>query len=184
MKSSIKAGTLFPKEAHKSWMEITGSRYRSMCERLKKKGLPAPTFNLYEFRQDILSVQGGNDDGPIQCRYCNRWFTLAECDVDHGTPLGRGGSSGLDNLDYPCAQDNDRKGGLTVAEYTALLAYLNTVHPLARQDVLSRLEKANALAAGAARARYLAAKLHGIEKGAKPRNQKAPETYFPELDEF
>ena len=179
MKSSIKAGTLFPKEAHKSWMEITGSRYRNMCERLKKKGLPAPTFNLYEFRQDILSVQGGNDDGPIQCRYCNRWFTLAECDVDHGTPLGRGGSSGLDNLDYPCAQDNDRKGGLTVAEYTALLAYLNTVHPLARQDVLSRLEKANKLAAAANRTRMLMAGLAAVEGKSKPKQRVVEEEEDP-----
>jgi len=179
MKPSIKAGTLFPKEAHKSWMEITGSRYRNMCERLKKKGLPAPVFNLYEFRQDILSVQGGNDDGPIQCRYCNRWFTLAQVDVDHGTPLGRGGSSGLDNLDYPCAQDNDRKGELTVAEYTALLGYLNTVHPLARQDVLSRLEKANKLAAAANRTRMLMARLAAVEGKSKPKQRVVEEEEDP-----
>lgn len=164
---SIKAGALFPKDSHRSWMEITGSRYRGMCERLKKKKLPPPSFSLFEFRAYTLGVQGDKDDGPINCRYCHRYFTLAEVDVDHGTPLSRGGSTGLNNLDYPCAQDNDRKGELTVAEYTALLAYLDTVHPLARQDILSRLEKANKLAAAANRTRMLLARAEGKEKPSK-----------------
>jgi hypothetical protein len=185
LKPSLKAGSLFPQDAHTTFMTITGNRYRNMVLRCQKKGLPKPSFTLEDFRRDLLdNVLGGNEDAPIQCRYCLRWFTLAEVDVDHGTALSRGGPTGLDNIDYPCAQDNDRKGSLSVAEYKDLLAYLEKIHPLARQDVLSRLEKANALAAGAARARFLAAKLQAIEKGAKPRNQKAPETYFSELDEF
>ena len=152
-------------------------------ENLKRKKLPAPSFTLAEFRQDILNVQGGNDDGPIQCRYCNRWFTLAEVDVDHCTPLGRGGSTGLDNIDYPCAQDNDRKGELTVAEYTDLLAYLDTVHPLARQDVLSRLEKANKLAAAANRTRMLMAQL-AAARGPKQSKVSAKQEELSELGEF
>lgn len=185
LKPSLKAGTLFQQDAHSTFMTITGSRYRGMVARLERKKLPKLTFTLEQFRRDLLdNVMGGKEDAPIQCRYCHRWFTLAEVDVDHATALSEGGSTGLDNIDYPCAQDNDRKGSLSVAQYTDLLAYLDKIHPRARQDILSRLEKANALAAGAARARFLAAKLQAIEKGAKPRNQKAPEIYFSELDEF
>lgn len=176
LKPSLKAGTLFPQDAHTSFMTITGSRYRGMLARLERKGLPAPSFTLAEFRDDLLqNVMGGREDAPIQCRYCRRWFTLAEVDVDHGTALSRGGSTGLENIDYPCAQDNDRKGSLDVAEYKALLAYLESCHPLARQDILSRLEKANKLAASAARARGLMAELERIRRGGKPKAKATQE---------
>jgi 5-methylcytosine-specific restriction endonuclease McrA len=163
-KPTIKAGSLFVQDAHTTFMTITGSRYRGMVARLEKKKLPRPSFTLEEFRRDLLdNVMGGKFDGPLNCRYCHQWFTLSEVDVDHGMPLSRGGSTGLENIDYPCAADNDRKGSLSVAEYTDLLAYLDTVHPKARQDVLSRLEKANKLAASANRARGLMAELDRIK---------------------
>ena len=181
LKPSLKAGTLFQQDAHATFMTITGSRYRNMVLRCKKKKLPAPSFTLEEFRRDLLdNVMGGKEDAPICCRYCHRWFTLAEVDVDHGTALSRGGSTELDNIDYPCASDNDKKGSLSVAEYTALLAYLDTVHPQARQDVLVRLQKANSLAATAARARGLMAELDRIRKG-KPAPKKQDSEYFTEI---
>ena len=83
---SVKAGALFPQAARSSFVELTGSRYRSMVDRLAKKKLPPVPFTLEEFRADVLSVMGGNQDGPLQCRYCLRWFTLQEIAIDHGTP--------------------------------------------------------------------------------------------------
>jgi 5-methylcytosine-specific restriction endonuclease McrA len=165
---TIKAGALFPKMAHSSFIEVTGSRYRNLCARMKAKGLPPPPFTLYELRVDMLRVMGGDEDGLIECRYCHRFFTLKEIALDHAMPLSRAGSLGLDNIDYPCAADNDRKGSMTVDEYLALLAFLDTQNPLMRQDVLSRLEKANALAAGARRAQILAAKLEQKEANSQP----------------
>ena len=180
-KPNLKAGSLFPQDAHSTFMTITGSRYRGMVARLERKGLPKLAFTLDEFRRDLLdNVMGGKEDAPLQCRYCNRWYTLAEVDVDHGTALSRGGSTGLENIDYPCAADNDRKGSLSVSEYKSLLAYLETVHPLARQDVLSRLQKANSLAATAARARGMMAELDRIRKG-KPAPKKQDSEYFTEI---
>ncbi len=161
MKPCVQGGILFPKIARTSFVDATRSRYQNMCARMEKKKFPPPPFDLEQFRADVTRAMGGNEDGALQCRYCHRWFTLQETAVDHATPLSRGGSAELGNLDYPCKQCNDRKGSLTVDEYMGLLAYLDTVHPLARQDVLSRLEKANALAAGARRAQMLAAKLDG-----------------------
>lgn len=169
MKPKLQGGILFPKVARTSFVDVTRSRYQGMCDRMKKKKLPPPPFTLEQFRADVLSVMGGNEDGAIQCRYCKRFFTLSETAVDHATPLSRGGSSALDNLDYPCRQCNSRKGSLTLAEYEALLAYLDTVHPLARKDVLSRLEKADKLAASARRSQMLAARLE--DNGSTP---KAP----------
>jgi hypothetical protein len=105
-------------------------------------------FTLEEFRADVLSVTK-TEDGPIQCRYCKHWFVLDDVAVDHADPLSRGGSSALDNLDYPCHPCNDRKGSLTSAEYNRLLEFLESPFMrFARRDILSRLEKANALAAG------------------------------------
>jgi 5-methylcytosine-specific restriction endonuclease McrA len=164
---TIKAGALFPKMAHGSFMELTGSRYRGMLDRLKRKKLPPPGFTLEEFRADVLKVTGGEEDGPIECRYCKRVFTLQEIAIDHATPISRAGSLELDNIDYPCKQCNDRKGSMTMTAYIDLLRYLDTIHPLDRQDVLSRLEKANKLAAGARRTQALAAELERM-KGSKP----------------
>jgi hypothetical protein len=178
---TIKAGALFPKIAHSSFIELTGSRYRSLADRMKRKGLPPPPFTLEELRADLLRVMGGDEDGPIICRYCHRAFTLQEIALDHGIPLSRGGPLDLSNIDYPCQQDNNRKGSLTVAEYQELLDFLNTQHPLARQDVLSRLEKANALAAGARRAQILIAKAK--REGAAQVPKQRPEIQG-EIDDF
>jgi hypothetical protein len=130
-------------------MEITGARYYSMRERMKRKGLPPLPFTLDEFRDDILSVMGGREDGAVECRYCKGRFSLDGIAVDHANPLSRGGSTGLNNIDYPCKPCNDKKGSLTLDEFTKLLVFLEKELPLARQDILSRLEKSVKLAAGA-----------------------------------
>jgi hypothetical protein len=181
MKQSIKAGALFPQAARTDFMTVTRTRYQSMVDRAKRKELPPIPFSLEEFRAEMLSVMGGKEDGPIYCRYCKRYFATHEVAVDHATPLSRGGSQGLANIDYPCAQDNNRKGSLTLLEYNALLAFLDTQHPLMRQDVLSRLEKANRLAAGARRNQALIAEFKKTGQwGKKKQKQQAQ----PELDDF
>lgn len=149
MGKPVGTGVLFPKSAHDEFMSVTRTRYSGMVERLKRKKLPVLTFTLDEFRQDILSVMGGTEDGAITCRYCKMAFALDGIAVDHAKPLSRGGSSGLENIDYPCRADNYRKGAMTMQEYGSLLSFLETQHPLMRQDVLSRLEKAVQLASGA-----------------------------------
>jgi hypothetical protein len=149
MAKPVGVGVLFPKSAHDEFMTVTVTRYSGMVERLKKKKLPPLPFTLDEFRADILSVMGGKEDGALVCRYCHIPCALDGIAVDHAKPLSRGGSSGLENIDYPCRADNYRKGAMTMQEYGSLLAFLETQHPLMRQDVLSRLEKAVQLASGA-----------------------------------
>jgi hypothetical protein len=148
MKPTLQPGALFPKSAHSSFLDATRTQYGNMAGRMKRLHLPELPFTMEEYRADVLGVMDGKEDGAIQCRYCHRWFALSEVAVDHATPLSRGGAQGLSNLDYPCRQDNDRKGSLTVGEYDLLYRFLDSLHPLARQDILSRLEKANSLAAG------------------------------------
>ena len=182
---SVRAANLFPKSAHETFLELTRRQYGNMRLRMKRNKLPPPPFTLDEYRQDILGVMGGKEDGPIHCRYCKRIFTIAEIAVDHAKPLSRGGDTGLSNLDYPCAACNDGKGGLEVDEYLDLLAYLDKIHPLARKDILSRLKKANALAASARRAQAFRAQLSKGE-GEKPASKRKgkPDVEFEELGEF
>ena len=185
-KPSIRAGALFPQSAHETFIELTRRQYGNMVGRMKKLKLPPPPFNLDAYRHDILGVMGGKEDGAIECRYCHRFYTIAEIAVDHAKPLSRGGSAGLDNLDYPCAADNDGKGGLEVDEYLDLLGYLEKVHPLARKDILSRLKKANALAASARRAQALVAELSNANGGGKrpTKGKSKPDAEFDEMGAF
>ena len=144
----VGTGSLFPQTVHDLFMSITGSRYSGMVSRMKRKKLPPLQFSLKEFRDDILGVMGGKADGAIQCRYCHGFFTLDGISVDHAKPLSRGGDAGLSNLDYPCRACNQIKGSMDVGEFTRLLSFLETI-PLARTDVIKRLQQSVALAAGA-----------------------------------
>ena|ERR1700677_3578089 len=148
MAKPVGTGSLFPKDSHKDFFDITRARYSSMADRMKRKKLPPLQFTLDEFRADILGVMGGKEDGAVVCRYCKMAFTLDGIAVDHAKALSRGGSAGLDNLDYPCRPCNNRKGSMDPLEFKALLAFLETI-PLARIDVLKRLEQSVSLAAGA-----------------------------------
>ena len=150
MKRPAGVGALFANKAKSGFLSLTGSRYDSMAARMEKKKLPPLPFTKAEFRAHVLAALGGHDDGAVRCRYCNAWFILEELAVDHAIPLSRGGSPGLDNLEYPCKSCNDRKGSMSPDEYLALLAFLETI-PLARIDVLKRLEQSVKLAAGARR---------------------------------
>jgi hypothetical protein len=156
MRHPAGVGILFANKAKSGFLALTGSRYDSMVTRMAKKKLPPLPFTKAEFRAHVLAALGGFDDGAIQCRYCRGFFTLTDLAGDHAKPLSRGGSAGLDNLEYPCKACNDRKGSMTPDEFLALLEFLDTRIPLARIDVLKRLGQSVKLAAGARRAVMLA----------------------------
>jgi hypothetical protein len=176
----VGAGVLFPQAARSTFVQLTASRYSGMVERLKKKKLKI-TFSLEQFRAFVKEQMGGVEDGAIRCPYCSGWFTLSEVAVDHKIPLSRGGDPGLRNLALPCQADNSRKGSLSPDEYILLLAFLIKEIPLGRQDVLSRLEKAVKLAAGARRAQMLQAQL---KNGTKPIAGRKDEEVEKEEDDF
>jgi len=134
--------------AKSEFIRISGQRYDAMKVRLVKKGIPPLTFSKDQYRAHIFLAMNSSYDGVLQCRYCHHYFTFAEVAIDHAVPLSRGGSIGLENLEFPCKADNNRKGSLTPTEFLALLGFLETI-PLGRQDVLKRLETSVQLAAGA-----------------------------------
>lgn len=141
-------GLLFQDDAKKRFIEITGQRFDALAVRLKKKGLPPMDFTKDDLRDHVLKALGGKYDGFVQCVYCRGFFTLADVAFDHERPLAKGGGSGIDNIGFPCAACNARKGKMTPKEYLDLLEFLETKLPLARTDVLERLEKAVSLARG------------------------------------
>lgn len=147
MTKAIGSGALFSDDSHKIFMTLTGSRYEAMDNRMEKKKLPPLPFSKAQFRSHILQLMGGKEDGFIRCRYCLAHFGIKDIAADHAMPLARGGSPGLDNLEYPCKPCNARKGTMNPSEFLALLAFLETI-PFARIDILKRLEISVQLAAG------------------------------------
>lgn len=144
-KEKTGSGALFPKDAHGRFMELTSSRYGAMMRRLERKKLAfpgRPPFTLEEFRAHLLAAMNGQEDGFVRCRYCLAHFGLADISIDHEIPLSRRGSTGLDNIGYPCARCNKQKGGMDPTEFLNFLSYLERELPYARQDILDRLEKA------------------------------------------
>jgi len=61
---------------------------------------------------DLLERQGG------RCAYCGTEHGLT---VDHKTPLSRGGSNFIVNIQWLCGSDNSRKKDRTDAEYRQLV---------------------------------------------------------------
>lgn len=145
---NVGAGSLFGKDMRSRFLDTTRQRYDTMRGRLKRNGIEDTPFTLDEFRADIMKVLDGNEDGAIVCRYCHRPMALEDTATDHAKALSRGGGPELENLDYPCKECNQKKGKLDPKEFLDLLGFLDTQHPLARQDVLARLQKATTLAAG------------------------------------
>lgn len=151
MKKRPGIGVLFAGNAKSDFLRISGQRYDGMRTRMEKKKLPPLQFTKEQFRAHILAVMGGNVDGALRCRYCRKFCALDEVAADHEMPLSRGGSSGLENLGFPCCACNARKGSMTPDEFLALLAFLDAYIPLARTDILKRLQQSIQLAAGARR---------------------------------
>ena len=143
-------GALFQEDARQAFTRITGQRFDSMMDRLVKKKLIEPKrfpFTKDEFREDLLASMGGLVDGCVRCPYCGDYVSVAEIAADHAVPIDRGGSLGLANIEYidhPC---NNRKGKMLPEEYRALLCFLEEKLPMARIDILKRLEMSVKLAA-------------------------------------
>lgn len=97
---------------------------------LAKKAGAVLDYTLADVRQLL-------DAHPL-CEYCRRPLGW-DASIDHGQPIARGGKHALDNLTVCCPRCNGLKGMLTGAEFAALMACLDKLHPTARQDVERRL---------------------------------------------
>ena len=77
----------------------------------------------------------------LRCEYTNELVKIADIQIDHRTPISRGGSFGIENLAITTAQSNQRKGSLLQSEFLELLQLLDSFEPVAKTDVLTRLRR-------------------------------------------
>jgi 5-methylcytosine-specific restriction endonuclease McrA len=112
------------------------SIYSHQTEKAQKLGIAQPDYTLDQLRTlvaDALTPERAN------CPYCGRKLTPKNFELDHATPLNRGGQFTLANtnvIDGPC---NKKKGSLTREEFSRLLEFVSTFVSEARADVLQRL---------------------------------------------
>lgn len=72
------------------------------------------------------------------CTYC--WAPLGmDFQLDHLTPVARGGKHELENLAAACKKCNVRKGVLLASEYRRLLILVGSWPPAAQEDIRRRL---------------------------------------------
>lgn len=147
--------SLFPSDARKRFMSTTADRYRNLTVRHEKKKLPPPPFTLAQLREHIYRAMGERYDGGLRCRYCGRICDLSEVALDHATPITRGGSLGLGNIELPCANCNGQKQEMTPEEFSEFLKFLERAIPLARVGILKRLQEHSKLLAGKRKAEML-----------------------------
>jgi 5-methylcytosine-specific restriction endonuclease McrA len=142
-------GDPLTKHDHETFITRTHSIYtgqvKSYAERKDKNGRVTRyakqiPYTLVEFRAWVLTKFQGKEDGACQCPYCGTWIDVANFQADHATPVGRGGSLGLDNLNACCERCNSIKDQLTVAEYLALRKFAAQLCQAAETNILRRLE--------------------------------------------
>ena len=75
----------------------------------------------------------------LRCEYTGERIKLDDIQIDHKTPISRGGLFGVENLAITNGKTNQHKGSLNQVEFLELLALLNMFDPVAKTDVLTRL---------------------------------------------
>ena len=107
--------------------------YRHQTEKAEKLKIAPPNYTLEDLRAFVAGALAS------ACPYCSRKVTPKNFELDHATPLNRGGQFSLDNTDVIDSACNKKKGALTRQEFSSLLEFLSTFTPEARADVLQRL---------------------------------------------
>lgn len=86
------------------------------------------------------------------CPYCRRTLSLANLQLDHQIPIGRGGKNEVVNYQIICKTCNRRKDVMTWGEYQSLLDWLDVRPVEVKTYVLSKLSQ-KPMFAGKQRAR-------------------------------
>ena len=77
----------------------------------------------------------------LRCEYTSELVKIVDIQIDHRTPISRGGSFGIENLAITSAKSNQHKGALTKSEFLELLQLLNSFEQVSKTDVLTRLRR-------------------------------------------
>jgi 5-methylcytosine-specific restriction endonuclease McrA len=115
-------------------MRRTNSWKNSLVSRSKKHNVEC-FVTVEELRQLLYDYYGTN------CKYCGRVLTINNIVIDHITPLSKGGSSNLDNLQIICKTSNSMKGSLTENNFILLLEWLKSLPEELSKDISIRLSR-------------------------------------------
>ena len=136
-------------ELLKSQFEVLAKKkaatFRSHClTRADKHGIDRALVPMpREFEQWLLTYQNKAETLRgrfyLRCEYTGELVKLDDIQIDHKTPVSRGGSFAVDNLAITSGQVNQWKGELIDNEFSSLLELLNQFEPVAKKNVLSRL---------------------------------------------
>ena len=104
----------------------------SLVTRSKKYDVEC-NVTLDELRQLMYDNYGKN------CKYCGRVLDINNIVIDHITPISKGGTSNIDNLQVICKTSNSMKGSLDEEHFQLLLDWLDTAPDELSKDVSIRL---------------------------------------------
>ena len=117
--------------------ESCRTRYRKVLQKGLPKGvalnIPADAvlpFSRRAFQQWLWQQMGLQ---AILCPYCRTPIDILTMQLDHKTPLRRGGGPELANLQCICKGCNGSKGEFTHEEYAALVAFMEGAGVLFRK---------------------------------------------------
>lgn len=116
------------------FMQRTLNIYKAQVARAQKENRLAPDYNIDAFR---ARVEQALEVG--ECSYTGEKLTVKSFTADHRMPIARGGEFTLDNLAFCTKSANYQKGILSDGEFMQLNEFLNTLSPIAAQDIRKRL---------------------------------------------
>jgi hypothetical protein len=112
--------TVFTGRCLECWVEVTLPRaiYCESCAGDSKEIQRKIRSGVAKLRLEVLERDG------YLCQYCWSPVTNETAEIDHRTPVSRGGSGSLENLATTCHGCNWAKGTRTAEEYSKLSAAL------------------------------------------------------------
>ena len=122
-------------------------RVKAMWNRLKRRG--GCDMHLSEFEDFVISSRLRTPKGIVlECMYHGAnlmppsepgYMHLADAQIDHFTPLSRGGTGERHNLWFSCGTCNRRKGSLTGTEFLKLIDFVNEMDSKAQAYIWGKL---------------------------------------------
>lgn len=102
--------TMHDWNVHQYVSDHSANRVKKYRDRRKAAGLPQQQWFNAKIKSEVMAKTGG------LCSYCG---TSENITIDHMTPLHRGGSDNISNLQPACRACNADKRNMTHAEYLA-----------------------------------------------------------------
>lgn len=122
----------FTNKAVTRLLKKTQRSYNSLIARSRKYKVEYK-ITLEELR-NLVNVNYNKE-----CKYCKRILRVSNYQIDHLTPLSKGGPSNLNNLEMICGTCNRMKGSLSYKHFIILLTWLSNQEKELAENVKARL---------------------------------------------